>query len=468
MSRYHRFDFPDLPPDAFKSVDGRRGRIRLHGGGGGGTFYENLEKLYGEQVENAKMLRGESVKSFGDLEQMRGLAAGYGSQANQDRMAAQAGADFRDASDSQLRAAQEDMASMGISPTDDRWMRQVRTAGVQNAAGQAGVQNAARSQVEGQGFARLQDVTSIGQGMPGQATSAFNSAGQMASNAGQMRMNQATQNTSNIGSAVRGGMDLYKALADGGYVHLAKGGYVQRLAGGGAVGALRGIQTPPPPTGGPVPSTASTVASAAAPMMAVKGAPGVVGKGIQAVGQATNSPGMVAFGNGMAVPKGADPSVAQFFTSPDTVAQQMATSQVNAELGAGAAEAGNAALGVAEGAAAAEGTAAAGAAGAAEGLAGLGAAGSALGTAMPWLGGAMLLGSALGLFADGGEVTPGAHAAKGGEVDGPGGPKDDLIPAMLSDGEFVLPVGTVKKYGLQRLEKMRQEGLEFEKQLGIH
>jgi len=30
-----------------------------------------------------------------------------------------------------------------------------------------------------------------------------------------------------------------------------------------------------------------------------------------------------------------------------------------------------------------------------------------------------------------------------------------------------MPVGAVKKFGLDRLEKMRQAGLEFEKTLGI-
>lgn len=97
---------------------------------------------------------------------------------------------------------------------------------------------------------------------------------------------------------------------------------------------------------------------------------------------------------------------------------------------------------------------------------------AALGTAMPWIGAAMLAGSALGLFADGGEVDGEAINANdngtgGGEVDGAGGPKDDLIPAMLSDGEYVMPVGVVKKFGLDRLEKMRHEGLQFERQLGI-
>ena len=54
-----------------------------------------------------------------------------------------------------------------------------------------------------------------------------------------------------------------------------------------------------------------------------------------------------------------------------------------------------------------------------------------------------------------------------GEVDGPGGPKDDEVMAALSDGEFVMPVGAVKYYGIKHLENMRQKGLAHEKQLGI-
>jgi hypothetical protein len=65
------------------------------------------------------------------------------------------------------------------------------------------------------------------------------------------------------------------------------------------------------------------------------------------------------------------------------------------------------------------------------------------------------------------KMRPGSTTQRGGKVSGPGGPKDDRVPALLSDGEFVLPVGTVRKYGLAKLEKMRQDGLQFEKQLGI-
>lgn len=42
----------------------------------------------------------------------------------------------------------------------------------------------------------------------------------------------------------------------------------------------------------------------------------------------------------------------------------------------------------------------------------------------------------------------------GGEVSGMGGPTDDQVPAMLSDGEFVIPADVVKKFGKTYFEKM--------------
>ena len=34
-----------------------------------------------------------------------------------------------------------------------------------------------------------------------------------------------------------------------------------------------------------------------------------------------------------------------------------------------------------------------------------------------------------------------------GQIEGPGGPKDDLVPAMLSDGEFVMTAKAVENAG---------------------
>jgi hypothetical protein len=45
-----------------------------------------------------------------------------------------------------------------------------------------------------------------------------------------------------------------------------------------------------------------------------------------------------------------------------------------------------------------------------------------------------------------------------GLVSGPGGPKDDKVPAMLSDGEFVMSAGAVQKYGVDTLESMNAAG----------
>lgn len=79
----------------------------------------------------------------------------------------------------------------------------------------------------------------------------------------------------------------------------------------------------------------------------------------------------------------------------------------------------------------------------------LGAAGTAAGMyfGSP-AGGAMIK----GLFAaDGGKIK---RLGRGGKVSGPGGPVDDKIPAMLSDGEYVLPADTVKTIGVKKLDKL--------------
>jgi hypothetical protein len=39
------------------------------------------------------------------------------------------------------------------------------------------------------------------------------------------------------------------------------------------------------------------------------------------------------------------------------------------------------------------------------------------------------------------------YGSVGGEISGPGGPTDDKIPAMLSDGEFVMTAKAVENFG---------------------
>ena len=45
-----------------------------------------------------------------------------------------------------------------------------------------------------------------------------------------------------------------------------------------------------------------------------------------------------------------------------------------------------------------------------------------------------------------------------GKVTGKGGPKEDKIPAMLSNGEFVMSAGAVRKWGVNKLEEMNAAG----------
>lgn len=56
--------------------------------------------------------------------------------------------------------------------------------------------------------------------------------------------------------------------------------------------------------------------------------------------------------------------------------------------------------------------------------------------------------------------------AEGGEIQGPGGPKDDAIPARLSDGEFVIPEEVVRRKGTEffdkLIEKVRTDNAERE------
>jgi len=76
------------------------------------------------------------------------------------------------------------------------------------------------------------------------------------------------------------------------------------------------------------------------------------------------------------------------------------------------------------------------------------------------------IGGAVGMIggayfkADGGEIrSRGLRMADGthvgpGPVRGPGGPVDDKIPAMLSNGEYVIPADTVQKIGKGKLDKL--------------
>jgi len=71
----------------------------------------------------------------------------------------------------------------------------------------------------------------------------------------------------------------------------------------------------------------------------------------------------------------------------------------------------------------------------------------------------MMGGAGMGaMFGPLGMLLGGAMGGSSGFVSGPGGPKDDKIPAMLSDGEFVMSAGAVQKYGVDTFEQMNAAG----------
>lgn len=86
--------------------------------------------------------------------------------------------------------------------------------------------------------------------------------------------------------------------------------------------------------------------------------------------------------------------------------------------------------------------------------------------ALPWVGGAYLLGSALDLWADGGPVPHEQPRGlrldmrQGGATPDIGTETSDSIPAWLSKGEYVVNADAVKEVGKGKLEKINEKGLK--------
>jgi hypothetical protein len=71
----------------------------------------------------------------------------------------------------------------------------------------------------------------------------------------------------------------------------------------------------------------------------------------------------------------------------------------------------------------------------------------------------MMGGAGMGaMFGPLGMLLGGVFGGSSGLINGPGGPKGDKIPAMLSDGEFVMSAGAVQKYGVDTFEAMNAAG----------
>lgn len=72
------------------------------------------------------------------------------------------------------------------------------------------------------------------------------------------------------------------------------------------------------------------------------------------------------------------------------------------------------------------------------------------------LGASLAEGNTTGNFAEGGEVMFDSKQDVPGEVAGPGGPKDDAVPANLSDGEYVNTAEAVQSFGQPFFDQVNQ------------
>lgn len=456
--------------------------------GGGSSYYGDLDRLYRIQADQAETLG--NVAKTTVLPAYQGYmqeAQNYGSQANQEQQATQAGADAQAAAGSSRAGMESDMASMGINPADSRYQGALSKMATDQSAQQAAGMSGARDQTRRMGMAYTQDAVSLGMGTPTQAASAAAGATNAASSGANLYQQNRARDAQGIGSAVRGGMDLYGYLntpagaADGGYVHMADGGYVshhtiQKMAGGGILKMkMDPNATPPPPPGNEQPNpylqnagtAAKGVGIAKKAYNAYKPGPGTSSELTPQNAQVGQPDAQMEMGPNyqMEAQQQIDsvmPKVQGLDAAPT---EAPATAPVAADT---AGTVGEGAVGGAATEGATDAAATAAVTGATEAATEEGAAEIAADILAEY-GSAALVAAA-----NGGQIGqprqgigPGSVNSKGGPAHGPGGPKSDKIPVMLSDGEFVLPVGTVKKYGLAKLEKMRQEGLQFEQELGI-
>lgn len=437
------------------------GSKRLYKGGGSGTpYYANQDKLFGTQADIATNLYNQyaayAPQALGNLSGM--VTDAQTGQYTQD-MRNRAGTDAAAAAGMERAATERQMASMGVNPNDPRFSGALRATALGNAANIAAAKNKATQYGDDMAWARSQDFYNSLAGMPSQSASMLASSasgyGQMG-NAMQQQSNANMAGYGQFGAQIAGGM--FKA--DGGYID------EPRFALGGSVGGHSmpqlgdwrarpsGFKMDDMSAGDKVMAVAAPIAMHAGanalgkhvinPLMDKAGA--AIGDAVGGLfgGSAAGAPAMfgaetAALGSGLA----ATPTTA---LATNSVGNTALTSTLAAE----AAGAGGTSLAAGAGAGSAAGA----------GLA------STAAAALPWVGGAYLLGSALDLWADGGPVPHEQPRGlrldmrQGGATPDIGTETSDSIPAWLSKGEYVVNADAVKDVGKDKLEKINEKGLK--------
>ena len=450
---------PLMEPEFFTPPGSKR---LYKGGGGGGTpYYANQDKLFGTQADIATNLYNQYAAYSGQpLQGMANMVYDTTSGDYTNRMRGLAGTDAAAAAGMERAATERQMASMGVNPNDPRFSGALRATALGNAANIAAAKNKATQYGDDMAWARSQDFYNSLAGMPSQSASMLASSasgyGQMG-NAMQQQSNANMAGYGQFGAQIAGGM--FKA--DGGYID------EPRFALGGSVGGYSmpqlgdwrarpsGFKMDDMSAGDKVMAVAAPIAMHAganalgkhviSPLMDKAGAAiGDAVGGLFGGSAAAGAPAMfgaetAALGSGLA----ATPTTA---LATNSVGNTALTSTLAAE----AAGAGGTSLAAGAGAGSAAGA----------GLA------STAAAALPWVGGAYLLGSALDLWADGGPVPHEQPRGlrldmrQGGATPDIGTETSDSIPAWLSKGEYVVNADAVKDVGKDKLEKINEKGLK--------
>jgi hypothetical protein len=507
------FDLVFFPVRAFQ--------MNFGGGGGGGSNngpqnYAGLERLYQEQADSAALLRGIAETN------LPGSVTNYMSKVNDitapgyaERKAGAVAADMTAASAAERDATSRELTSMGVNPNDPRFAGSLRSLEANNASRVAAGKNIARTDAENYQLNVAKDAVGT---FTGQSNSAANQAGAASSGLSSMynsqaniamQQQQAEANRNNSNGQAIGTAAALTMFKDGGEVIEGECRHVpgiDMLAFGGTPGQNQGFfatqQVQPTYQGSSTPAapsqpTANPVAMARVAKAVPSMADGTFGakmseksaKISDAFGQSSNAQAQRnSAGDAYraaaekARASGDTAKATELTNKADTITGNMGPSADLANKGAldaatektgevvaekatevmaektGEVVAEKAVeAGVTETAKTAVADAAVGtAAGAAGGSAALG----AVATALPWVGAALAVGSMLGAFKDGGEVKTRELQDDGGAVKGPGGPTDDVIPALLSNGEFVVNAAAVKLVGKDKLEAINKAGLD--------
>ena len=448
---------------------GPDGLRRLYKGGGGESAkYDNLEELYKEQTESARLLREQAeanlpgaVNSYVD-ETKQVLDPGYA-----ETQAARAATDMGTANAQERAATTRNLMSMGVNPNDSRFAGSLRTTELNNAARLAAGKNAARQQADNYQLNVAKDAVGT---FTGQSNQAATQMGNAASGLGSVYNAQANQQANSaamtqnaIGSAVGAGIAGYglynqpTTKKDGGRICLPRGLRVERhMMGGGAGSQNQGFFqmqaiAPPPPTA-----------------QAPKGDP--VGA---AIGTANQINGLYKAGAKLAGKSAADAGAQK---AGEVAAQKAGEAVAEKAVEAGAQKAVETAATTAVTDVA---TTAAAVPGGASALAG--GAGAALGAAsaaLPWVGAAYGVGKLLELWNSGGQVgtqmSDEEAAAKyseawnsgdvqdirqGGKVPGEWQGNTDNVPALLTEDEHVVNAEAAAMIGHDKLEELNKQGL---------